>query len=54
MTTKFELGEKVSVCGEIVRIVANKADGLMYCVSIPVERNEHYELYVKEKDIQQK
>jgi hypothetical protein len=54
MTTKFELGENVSVCGEIVRIVANKTDGLMYCVSIPVESQEHYELYVKEENIRQK
>ena len=51
MTTKFELGEKVSVCGEIVKIVASKRDGLRYCVRIPAESKERYELYVDEEDI---
>lgn len=54
MTTKFELGEKVFVCGEIVKIVASKIDGLRYCVSIPGESKDGYELYVDEEDIQKK
>ena len=54
MTTKFELGEKVFVCGEIVKIVASKIDGLRYCVSIPAVNKDGYELYVDEEDIQKK